>query len=114
MEKCTYCVQRIKAVTIPARNEKRSVKDGEIVPACAQTCPTEAIAFGDLNDPKSRVRKLQDSHRAYAMLAELFVKPRTQYLAKIRNPGSHGDHGSDGHDGHGHASGIRSGNGSRG
>jgi molybdopterin-containing oxidoreductase family iron-sulfur binding subunit len=86
MEKCTYCIQRIKAVTIPARNEKRPVKDGEIVTACAQTCPADAIVFGDLNDEKSRVRKLQDSARSYAMLEELNVKPRTKYLAKIRNP----------------------------
>jgi molybdopterin-containing oxidoreductase family iron-sulfur binding subunit len=87
MEKCTYCVQRIKAVTIPARNEGRPVRDGEIVPACAQTCPTGAIVFGDLNDPESRIRRLHEHPRAYAMLAELNVKPRTRYLAKIRNPG---------------------------
>jgi molybdopterin-containing oxidoreductase family iron-sulfur binding subunit len=91
MEKCTYCIQRIKAVTIPAKNERRAVRDGEIVPACAQTCPTQAISFGDLNDAASVVRRNQDDARAYAMLAELNVKPRTWYMAKVRNPAS-GEH----------------------
>jgi molybdopterin-containing oxidoreductase family iron-sulfur binding subunit len=86
MEKCTFCVQRIKAVTIDARNEGRPVRDGEIVPACAQACPTQAIVFGDLNDPESRVRKLAEHRRAYAMLEELNVKPRTRYLARLTNP----------------------------
>jgi molybdopterin-containing oxidoreductase family iron-sulfur binding subunit len=73
-------------VTIPARNDNRAVKDGEVVPACAQTCPTQAIVFGDLNDPASRVRVLHEHARSYAMLEELNVKPRTRYLAKLRNP----------------------------
>jgi molybdopterin-containing oxidoreductase family iron-sulfur binding subunit len=87
MEKCTYCVQRIQAVTIRAKNEKRSVRDGEIVTACQQACPTESIVFGNLNDPESAVSKLQKRDRTYALLAELATKPRTQYLAKLRNPG---------------------------
>jgi molybdopterin-containing oxidoreductase family iron-sulfur binding subunit len=94
MEKCTFCIQRIKAVTIPARNEKRQIKDGEIVPACAQTCPADAIVFGDISDPESRVAKLHQNERAYAMLSELNVKPRNRFLAKIRNPLGTGD----GHD----------------
>ncbi len=85
MEKCTYCIQRIQKVRIGARNDNRPITDGEIVPACAQTCPTKAIAFGDLNDPASEVSKLREDHRAYATLAELNIRPRTQYLARLSN-----------------------------
>jgi len=85
MEKCTYCVQRIQQVRIGARNDNRPLRDGEIVPACAQTCPTKAIAFGDLNDPASEVSRLREDNRAYATLAELNIRPRTQYLARLSN-----------------------------
>jgi MoCo/4Fe-4S cofactor protein with predicted Tat translocation signal len=86
MEKCSFCIQRIEAVKIAAKNDNRPIRDGEIVPACAQTCPTQAIVFGDLKDPQSRVSKLHAHNRAYSMLDELFTKPRTRYLAKLRNP----------------------------
>ena len=86
MEKCTYCVQRIQAAKIAASSAGRTIRDGEIQTACQQVCPTGAIVFGDLADEQSRVRKLHASDRAYAMLAELNVRPRTVYLARIRNP----------------------------
>jgi len=86
MEKCTFCVQRINKAKVQAHNERRNVSDGEITPACAQTCPTQAITFGDLADPDSRVSQKQSSARAYKMLEELNIKPRTSFLAKLRNP----------------------------
>ncbi|MDG2384840.1 MAG: TAT-variant-translocated molybdopterin oxidoreductase [Pirellulaceae bacterium] len=86
MEKCTYCVQRIQKVKIDAKNDQRPIRDGEIVTACQQACPSHAIEFGDLNDSQSRVAKAHHDPRAYGMLEELNVKPRTKYLAKVRNP----------------------------
>jgi molybdopterin-containing oxidoreductase family iron-sulfur binding subunit len=86
MEKCTYCLQRIQAAKIAAKRERRPLRDGEIVPACAQACPTGAIVFGDLNDPASTVRRWHQNPRAYGLLAELNVRPRTAYLARVRNP----------------------------
>jgi len=87
MEKCTYCLQRIESARITAKNENRALRDGDVTPACAQTCPTQAIVFGDLNDPQSRAAKLHRSPRAYSTLAELNTKARTAYLARLRNPG---------------------------
>ncbi len=86
MEKCTYCVQRIQTAKIVAKNEYRTVRDGEIQTACQQSCPTGAIVFGDLNDRDSAVRRLAQTDRRYLLLAELGTQPRTTYLAKIRNP----------------------------
>ncbi len=83
MEKCTFCVQRIRGAQNRARLEDRNVRDGEIVPACAQACPSEAIVFGDLHDKTSRVARLAEDPRGYHVLAGLNTKPAITYLAKV-------------------------------
>ena len=87
MEKCSYCVQRIQNTKIAAKRENRQLVDGEIVTACQSACPTEAIVFGDLSDKTSRVSRLHGDKRAYGLLDDvLYTKPRTQFLARVRNP----------------------------
>jgi MoCo/4Fe-4S cofactor protein with predicted Tat translocation signal len=102
MEKCTYCVQRIHSVQIAKGNtdvahanedpDSRKIHDGDIITACQQACPTQAIVFGDLNDPNSKVTRLQKNNRAYPILSELNTRPRTWYLAKVRNPAEVPEH----------------------
>ncbi|MEM6363581.1 MAG: TAT-variant-translocated molybdopterin oxidoreductase [Planctomycetota bacterium] len=130
MEKCTYCVQRVERAKIEARKDGgRRIVDGDIVMACQAACPSDAVVFGDISDPNSKVAKAKADIRTYGMLEQLNVKPRTTYMSRIRNTPfammtrsqitdlqtleaphhGHGDHGHDdhghdshGHDGHGH------------
>jgi molybdopterin-containing oxidoreductase family iron-sulfur binding subunit len=115
MEKCSFCMQRIQEAKIRAKNawtraggvdsgsDTWSIPDGTVVTACQQACPTQAIVFGDLNVPTSRVAQLTKSKLAYEMLEELHTKPRVKYLGRVRNPGVDHSHDDCGHDhGHGH------------
>jgi molybdopterin-containing oxidoreductase family iron-sulfur binding subunit len=86
MEKCTYCIQRIKVATINEKNTDTPLSDGAIQTACQQVCPTQAIVFGDLNDPESKVNKLKQSLINYGVLEELNFFPRTTYLGRLSNP----------------------------
>ncbi|HYT54742.1 MAG TPA: TAT-variant-translocated molybdopterin oxidoreductase [Verrucomicrobiae bacterium] len=86
MEKCTYCVQRINVAKIEAEKENRPVRDGEIQTACQAACPTQAIVFGDINNREAAVAKLKSESLNYGLLTELNTKPRTTYLAKLKNP----------------------------
>jgi molybdopterin-containing oxidoreductase family iron-sulfur binding subunit len=85
MEKCTYCVQRINNIKIEAEKEDRRIRDGEVVTACQAACPTRAIVFGDMNDPQSQVTRLKSQPLNYSVLGELNTRPRTTYLARVKN-----------------------------
>ena len=86
MEKCNYCIQRVNRARMDAEKENRPLRDGEILTACQQVCPTEALVFGDVNDPASKVAKLKAEQLNYGLLEELNTRPRTTYLAKLTNP----------------------------
>jgi molybdopterin-containing oxidoreductase family iron-sulfur binding subunit len=93
MEKCSMCVQRIQEGKLTAKREGRKLRDGEINTACAQSCPTQAITFGDGNDAQSTISKLKKEERTYLMLEELDTKPSVFYQTKIRNKeGAAGNH----------------------
>jgi molybdopterin-containing oxidoreductase family iron-sulfur binding subunit len=102
MEKCSFCVHRIKEGKNKAKLEKRDLQDGDIKTACQQVCPTNAIVFGDLNNENTAVAKMFKDARGYALLEEFHAAPNVRYLSKIRNngqaarnPGAHGgEHGS--------------------
>jgi molybdopterin-containing oxidoreductase family iron-sulfur binding subunit len=86
MEKCTYCVQRIERAHIDADRDGVRIADGQVRTACQVACPTQAIVFGDLADPHSAISATQGSERRYRLLEELNTRPRTSYLAALRNP----------------------------
>jgi molybdopterin-containing oxidoreductase family iron-sulfur binding subunit len=87
MEKCSLCVQRIQEARAQAKREGRALADGAVATACQQSCPTQAIVLGDLNDPMSKVSALAGDARSYHLLAELNIRPNVSYLTRIKNGG---------------------------
>ena len=88
MEKCTFCIQRIRSAGMQAKREDRKIRDGEVVPACAQTCPANAIVLGNLMDPESEISKaIEHNPRAYQVLHELNTKPAVFYLKRVVDDG---------------------------
>lgn len=85
MEKCSMCIQRIQEGKLNAKKDGRRIKDGEVQTACAQSCPTDAITFGNVNDKESKIAKIKEDERMYHVLAELDIKPSVFYLTKVRN-----------------------------
>jgi len=86
MEKCTFCIQRIRATQNQARIEDRAIRDGEFTTACAQACPSDAIVFGNMRDAESRVAAIKQDPRGYHVLEELNTRPAVTYLAKVLHP----------------------------
>ncbi|MBK7173878.1 MAG: Fe-S-cluster-containing hydrogenase [Bacteroidales bacterium] len=97
VEKCSFCVQRIQEKKLLAKLEGRKLTDGEIMPACAQACPSKAVVFGDLNDPESQVSKLFTNQRNYHLLEEIHTLPKVGYLTKVRNRGKSGESATEHH-----------------
>jgi molybdopterin-containing oxidoreductase family iron-sulfur binding subunit len=94
MEKCTYCVQRIQNAKIDAEREDRVLRDGEVMTACQQACPTDAIVFGNINDKNSRVAKLRAEPISYSVLGDLNTRPRTTYMERFFNSNPELERGS--------------------
>jgi molybdopterin-containing oxidoreductase family iron-sulfur binding subunit len=88
MEKCSYCVQRLRHAEITAQVENRPIRDGEVLTACQAACPAQAIVFGDMNDSDAQVAHWKQTPLNFALLAEQNTRPRTTYLAALRNPNS--------------------------
>jgi Fe-S-cluster-containing dehydrogenase component len=86
MEKCTFCIQRIRDTQNHARLEDRPIRDGEFTTACAQACPSDAIVFGNVKDPGSKVARIKQDARGYHVLEEINVRPAVTYLAKVLHP----------------------------